>query len=453
MRNLQKFSPLAFLIALLALCAGQLVLAAEIVDESAAIVGSLQAIVPAGKIEKSMPLAEELAVLLGGKVKWSMEPATLGLMVGPMDIPSSTLENVLRRILNAASTDYRVSGDVIVVFKLPNADSNKLSSINAPAPSKLANAQFREIMDKPLYLEFVQMPLNAALEAMLRGTGLNYIVSPEISAVKVNATLKNISLERALREVINAVGVDYRISNNTVRVTPTQTQSQGFNNQMRQPAPNNSNRGNNSNPSGSNNQKLESKSIGLKNVTAADVASVISQQGMQVSSTNSKNIVITGPEDQVKQAMNLIGALDKDQNQPGPISITIAVNLERGKLEKNSKPQVLHSFTISAFDGQPAMIGINTTISSDFIHVNVTPMLTADGRINLTGIIKLSWRFRDPKRGEINYISPETPFAALLEPSREQSVAEMKVGALTDAALDITATATIVKGRGSARPR
>lgn len=445
MRYLQKFSPLAFLIALLTLCAGQFVSAAEIVDESAAIVGSLQVIVPAGKIEKTMPLAEELAVLLGGKVKWSMEPATLGLTVGPMDIPSSTLENVLRRILNAASTDYRVSGDSIVVFKLPNADRNKLSSINAPTASKMANAQFREIMDKPLYLEFVQMPLNAALEAMLRGTGLNYTVSPEISAVKVNAILKNISLERALREVINAVGVDYRISNNTVRVTPTQTQSQGFRNQMRQSAPNNA--------GGSNNQKLDSQSIGLKNVTAADVASVISQPGMQVSSTNKGNIVITGPEDQVKQAMNLIGALDNDQNQPGPISVTVAVNVERGKPAKNSKPQVLRSLTISAFDGQPAMIGINTTIPSDFVHVNVTPMLTADGRISVAGSIKLNWRFRDPKRGEINFISPDTPFAALLEPGKEQSVAQMKIGGGIDTVLNITATAIIVKGQGSARPR
>ncbi len=462
MRHLQKLNPLAFLIALLMLCAVQFVMAAEIVDESAAIVGSLQAIVQAGKIGKSTPLAEELALLLGGKIKWSMEHETLGLTVGPMDIPGSTLENVLRRVVNAANADYRVSGDTIVVFKLPNLDSIKTSSIpgvNAPAPSKMANAQFRKIMDTPLFLEFVQMPLNTALEAMLRGTGLNYTISPDIAAVKVNATLKNISLERALREVVNAVGANYRISNNTVAVTPPQAQSEGFRNQMQQYTQNNANLQvdrvlGNSYAGGANNQKLESKSIGLNNVSAADIAPIIAQQGMQVSSTNKGNIVITGPEDQVKQAMNLIGALDKDQSGPAPIGVTINVNVERGKQLKNSKPQVLHSLTITAFDGQSAMMGVNaTTPASDFFNVNVTPMLTADGRINVTGSIKLSWRFRDPRRGEINFISPETPFTALLAPGKEQSIAEMKVGASTDAALDITATATINKGQGAARPK
>lgn len=371
-----------------------------------------------------------------------------------MTFNQDTLQSALVKIVAATDAEYKVTYDY-------NPELNPADVSVSRKPSNDLN--------RLVYFEFNGITLDSALQSLISSTGMNYVISPELGSLQVNAKLKGVSISTALSALLRAVGADYEISNNIINIKVSQvknaaisqyraTQQAGFPNvqpRSAQPAPANSlglaeaisaNRAVTSEKQ----DKIVSKNIDLKYANASDIAPIISNQGVDVMSTNSRKVVITGPESQVTQALNLAQSVDNDSYLPKPVRILLAVKTLSGLKGKLTPLNVIQS-EISTFDGQQASVDISSTSGAMNIRgtITATPTILPNGSIGISGSFKCEMKHTFANNRDTSS-SPEISFRAKLVPGSEQTVAGIKnetpqTGETTS--IELTAVAALDNGK------
>lgn len=390
------------------------------------------------------------------QLQWSISQDAQLLPLPEMKLDKETVNSAIDKIIAAADAQYIIKYD----------DNFYLAHITV---SRKVNKDLSRLV----YFEFSGTTLDSALQSIISSTGMNYVISPELGSLQVNAKLKGVSISTALSALLRAVGADYEISSNiiNIKVSPEKNnaiyqsrvnQQAGFQGPGRrgaEPAPTTSlgladtisaNRA----VTAEKQDKVVSKNIDLKYANASDIAPIISNQGVDVMSTNSRKVVVTGPESQVTQALNLAQSVDNDSYLPKPVRILFSVKTLYGPKGKLMPMNVI-SPEIFTFDGQQASVDINSTNGAMNIRgtITATPAILPNGAINLAGSFRCELKRMDLKNNEMSN-SPEISFKASLAPGSEQTVAGIKneapqTGEITS--IELTAVAS-VEGQKVFRP-
>lgn len=309
-------------------------------------------------------------------------------------------------------------------------------------------------------LEVNDLPIYDALQLLFKNSGINFTVAPDINQLHVSAVLKNVTLTEALKAVVKAAGARYTLEKNIVAVSGNPAYNY-VNNQMatQQYAPQASNAplGTASSISPDGQQRMTSRAVSTKNLSAGQLAPIIARPGLQVLATNTNQSVITGPQDQVDQAADIIAALDQTDALPRPVRIS--VNARASWNVDGKKPVVaIMNPSLSAGEGGMGSLEIATDTKStlDTPGMNVRfkmraqPTIMSDSRISVAGSFAFEWTVKQGLINQIVFNSPDVPITASLEQGKPQNVATIRMGAGRegrDAVLDVTLTASVEKGR------
>jgi len=306
-------------------------------------------------------------------------------------------------------------------------------------------------------LEVKDLPIYDALQLLFKNSGINFTVAPEIGQLRVSAVLKNVNLTEALKAVVKAAGARYSLEKNIVVVSSNPAFNYANNQMMtQQAAPATSARAVGA-MSPDRQQRMVSKAVSLKNLNAGQVAPFIAKPGIQVLSTNTNQSVITGPEDQVKEAEDLIAALDRTDALPRPVRINVCAKATWNVDGRKPVVAVMNP-SLSAAEGASGSFEVtaDTKPSLDVPGMNVRfkmraqPTVMSDGRISVAGSFAFEWVIKQGAINQIIFSSPDVPITASLEPGKTRNVATIRMGAGRegrDAVLDVTLTAYVEKGR------
>lgn len=257
-------------------------------------------------------------------------------------------------------------------------------------------------------LEVKDTPLSEVLQSLFKGTGYNYTIDPSVSALKVTAKLQNVSLDEALRTLVRASGVVYRVDNNVYTIS-AKTES---------PAPVVAQRPRDT----SSNSFRTTEIVTVKNQDPGDLASILSRQGtLIVTSVAPDKLVLTGDTKAIEDAKAIIRALDTEV----PPVRSIRIKLE-GKIISDclKSPVLLVTESVGAVDSQiPLNVASDGTIpyfttftatqggkpvqnpvpnfltTGGMLFVVLTPTITPDGRISLSGNGDISYSTAVNKAG------------------------------------------------------
>ncbi len=309
-------------------------------------------------------------------------------------------------------------------------------------------------------LEVKDLPIYDALQLLFKNSGINFTVAPEIGQLRVSAVLKNVNLTEALKAVVKAAGARYSLEKNIVVVSSNPAFNYANNQLMTQqaaPAPSARASGAVGAVGLDRTQKTVSRAVSLKNLNAGQVAPFIAKPGIQVLSTNTNQSVITGPEDQVKEAEDLIAALDRTDALPRPVRINVCAKATWNVDGRKPVVAVMNP-SLSAAEGASGSFEVtaDTKPSLDVPGMNVRFKMRAqstvmsDGRISVAGSFAFEWVIKQGAINQVMFSSPDVPVTASLEPGKTQNVATIRMGAGRegrDAVLEVTLTASVEKGR------
>lgn len=188
-------------------------------------------------------------------------------------------------------------------------------------------------------LEFKQTPLADALDTLLKGTGVSYIIDPSVNDLKVSAVLKNVSVETALKEITKAAGVVYRIDGNVVNILRKKEPFRAS------PAAPSAGPGN------------EAVVIPVRHLNAGDIARVLPNFGASVMVISGDKLVLSGSAEAIDKTMNVIRALDVPPPAVRPVGITVDVELHL----PGNKPAAIKLSTQSVgAEGRPMPLNISS---------------------------------------------------------------------------------------------
>lgn len=374
-------------------------------------------------------------------INWGTSSNAELLPVPAMKLEEMKLKDALAKVVEAAGAEYSTnfSGSgasvAISVSRKPSTDMNRL-----------------------VYFEFPGWPLDAVMKNLLEGTGMNYILSSGLNNLSVNATLKGVPLETAIGAVIKAVGAEYGKEGNIIHVSSSMSQTQALGNarfQQAVPAPSVAPGTTNAQPQ----QKVVSRAVQTQHINPGEIAPIISRQGLQVLSTNSNQSVITGPEQQVNEAASLIAALDSVESLPRPVKISVTAKAVWNAVGKKPMTAIVNP-AISTAESREAATSISTEVkgNADEPGMNVDfrlralPVLLSNGQISVSGSFAFQWTVKDNSVNHVLFSSQDVPITVALEPGKQQSVANIKMGGGkegSEGVLEVFLTATIEKGRVS----
>ena len=208
------------------------------------------------------------------------------------DVPFS---DMLKNILRATGAAYRMEGGIIRI------SSDPASSVTRG----LVNIQVKDA------------PLSDVLEMLFKNSGFSYTVEPSVSQLKITAVLKDVPFDVALKQVMKAAGVVYRMDKSTYTITartPVVSTGNGY-------PPDGANRM--SEADWVRTQTLITERVPVYSVQPSDVVPLM-PGGVRVSTT-ANSVLLMGTPDSVDRAKKLIASIDTPDALPHAVRIKLVV--------------------------------------------------------------------------------------------------------------------------------
>lgn len=304
-------------------------------------------------------------------------------------------------------------------------------------------------------LEAKAMPLSQVLSLLLKDSDISYSINPPMAGgIPVTAVLKNVTLQMAVAEVSRAAGMDYRVEGSVLRFLSKDA--------LEDEPPADSSVTPGLPPRFPPGAKIEAAVVDLRYARPGDIAPLLHKPGeLQVTVTGNK-LLLRGTGEAVRQAQDLVAALDDENLLPRPISVKVAVSETRGKTQAAA---VLTQLNITMIEGQQAVMDVGSAGSpppgdpgatrpairpaaaaappiSGF-RIDLTPAIDPEGNICLTGTAEFRWGAL-PAQVPVN----ELPLNKCLRPGKTEVIGEIsRVIGEAASTLQITATATVGEGR------
>lgn len=265
-------------------------------------------------------------------------------------------------------------------------------------------------MDRPINIEFKDMSLPDAIDALFKDSGVSYTLDPAVGQLKVTAVLKNVTVQQALSQVCRAAGAVYRVEGGVYAIGPRPTGGGGSDATSPTPAGLRSSPGAPQTLTAPPGNDLVTQIVGLKYVNAGDMAPIIKANSpnlLEVSATSGNKIILWGPQNDVSAAMTLIAALDDENALPKPIRLKMTAKITVGTA-KGPKTYEASTESVGA-EQRPSLLNLQTQIvyytkystvtgkgqvieqsQPNYNHIRlvdatVIPSLDPDGRIGLSG--------------------------------------------------------------------
>lgn len=159
--------------------------------------------------------------------------------------------------------------------------------------------------NKTLNLQFKDMPLADALDAMFKGTGYSYTIDQSLKDLKVTAVLKDIPFDQALKQVAKAVGAFYHMDGNTYSFSAKAAPQTG-------PVP----------LSG---QGIETRVITLLYLDADDAVFVVTGPEVQARAVGDKKLVLRGKSKALDAAVAQVKGLDEESTAAKTVRLKISI--------------------------------------------------------------------------------------------------------------------------------
>ena len=277
---------------------------------------------------KDMPLSEVLQLLFKDSIlNYTIDPGISQLKVTAV-YKNVSFETVLKNVVKAAGATYRMDNGIYLIA--PRID-------NKPAYSPPVSIQNNE---KLINIDVKDMPLSEVLQMLFKDSGFSYTVAPPFTLLRVTAFIKDIPFDAALKQVVKAAGVQYKMDNGVYSI------GAHFGDLSQLPFGNSSFAS--SFPPGSLSLQgdLKIEKIPLAYVESGDVINAVRLDGsVMIVSTGSDYIIIKGTESNIEAARKLIRLIDTPDALPRPVRVKLTVKAT--VTEQGQKPKLYEATTES----------------------------------------------------------------------------------------------------------
>lgn len=332
-----------------------------------------------------------------------------------------------------------------------------LLQIAIAAHAQIPNASH---VSQNVNLDLKDVDVSDALKALFNGSGKSYSFDTSVSPVKISAVLKDIPFDPALKVIVKAAGLVYRVENGVYIISSIQRQMSTVP----------------QSPSMDTTvcTGMITEVINLKYVNAGDIAPFVkarSANPLNVTATSGNRLVLYGTEDDIDSAKKTISALDTENAMPRPIRLKLAAKIT---VATAKSPKVYEASTESVGAEQtPVSLDLETTVphyavttatrdkkkatsqktdymASKWLSAKIRPSMNADSSISLLGIGKFSYNLGHPG-GEL---TKEFDLAASVEAGKPYNIAAGSAS-LSIGKVDfvITIVASPEKGRVQVTPQ
>lgn len=358
----------------------------------------------------------------------NLDPMAKDLIATGFSVRDVPLEKALDQLAQQTGTQYAVAED---------------GTANVRAKPSVGNWQ------KPVDLEVKDIPLTDALEMLFKGTGISYTVDSNIAGLRVSAVLKNIPLQVALRSITRAAGATYRTDSDVVIISPKALPTSQMNDvQAAMPVPVDAIAPGfapqaEAAPVDAAKQKQISQVLNFKYVNAGDVAPILARPGVRVSTTNSSQSIITGPEDAVQEAASLVAAIDNESAYPRPVRLKLDV-----KIDLDGK--TIRDYSTEGIGLSGEYVGLILNVQSGGginLNVQAMPTIERDGRIGVRAQGHFSWRGFLNASDTCSISQPLSNTSSSVQPGKPTTISSGRANAKSSLTFEIILTATIEEGR------
>lgn len=351
-------------------------------------------------------------------------------------------------------------------------------SAQAATPDSSSNAAAK--VEKPVDLQFNNVPLGDALTALFKDTGKNYILDPALQQLRFTGVLKNISFDTAVSGMLKAAGAAYYVDekgiyhitypqqafgamtnyagalptivNNAAAASPPPVTADATLSMSPSPAP-----GAGSPAARKAAAPLKSQAVNTRYVDPGQVANVlrVTPGVTQVETTNGRQIIVSGTDEGIANATKALNSLDNEFALPRSVRLRVSARVTVGS---NRGPKTYEASTESVGAEQmPSLLNLDaqmpasnvtvgtTTIKNaginrmSLVNATLTPSFVAD-KIALVGRGHFSCPFGNGPGMEL---SKDFDVAASVVPGKPYTVAAGSVSMVfgnVDFAVSVTAT-------------
>lgn len=311
-------------------------------------------------------------------------------------------------------------------------------------------------LSKIVDMDFKDAPLSSAIEMLFKESGISYTVDPSIQQLKVTAVLKNVTLETAITQMLNAAGAKFSVDAQGVYHIGGLPQQVYLPRAQAAPGPPMAS-------SSNTNAAFRSQVVNTKYISAGQAADVISNTpGLnQVQTTGTGQLIINGTQEGIDAALQTVNAIDNDRALPRPVRLKITAKITAGTV-KGPKTYEASTESVGA-ERAPSLLSLRATVmyhtnytaivgkqlvkqstpnfyNHSMVDATIIPFLSGDGRISLTGRGHFGCPFgTDPG----NELSKDFDLAASVVPGKPFTVAAGSMHlAIGDVDFVVTITAT-----------
>lgn len=306
------------------------------------------------------------------------------------------LQDALQTLFNKTNySNWKVDANVPNVPVTYTADNapfiTVLSAILKPAGARFGwgHISAGDPLQKQVNLEFKDMPLSDAIDALLHDTGISYTIDPNTKQLKVTAVLKNITVDTALKQVLKTIGGFYRVDGGVYIISSRPDINQSSESLPGLPQTSSAASG------------MTTSILDLKYIKASDIAPII--HWGQVSTTSGNKLVITGTETQIAEASKIVQALDVESALAKPIrlklTVEIVVNTAKGPKTYDSDTESvgadgnISSLNLEFSTAPTSRANTNLFNPGANISAMITPTLGPNNSISLVGNGRFAFRF------------------------------------------------------------
>ncbi len=379
---------------------------------------------------------------------------------------------------------------------------------NLRAAIKALEERFAKEYDLAVWAEIVNvdmknMPLDSALEQLLRGTEINYMVDRDVAALKVAAVLKNVTRETAFREILKASGVVATVSPNGIwrissagawylwgKSTDLQVKLSELKRQLQtgpakspddkdvlalkaaiaeletKLAEENKRAGETirlaprTEPEAGKSQASLTRVFAIKYINPAELPPLVYALGaQQVTVVTGGKLVVRATEEVMSQASEIISELDRETALPRPVRVQIMATYTI--TDKAGKKEVLKGATEGTLpEGQPISLEIASQPKDAsviqyplILDLWLTREMEQEDRITLQGKWNLQSLVRVEPSGQLNSLTLSTVPVALSAVTGKPIIIGSGTFGRPGGTVDFEVTAIITYGEGRLRLR
>lgn len=334
--------------------------------------------------------------------------------------------------------------------------------VSSPKPAE------QQIVD----MQFTDMPLPTALEAMFKGSGKSFTLDPGLQQFRVTAVLKNVGFDTALHQLLLNLGATYELTKDGVYNIKSLPQ-QFVTTNSAAPKAARAEGASFGTPMTKAQGEVQTTVSDLKYINAYDAANVIANAPgvQQVSAANGNRLIIQATPEGVNNAAQIIAGLDSDKSLPRPVRLQLTAKIT---VTDAGKPKTYEASTESVGAEQvPSLLNLNaisryatnynTVVgrqvvkqstpnfqNDSLLNATITPSIGSTGRISLVGMGRFEFPLTPPPG---NVLSKDFDLAASVAPGKPYTIASGSVRmAVGDVSFVVTITATPEEGHVPVSP-